>query len=88
MMDSIKNEEKMRKERMQELEDFINQDTELTTKFLDKFERDATEGARIFLTDLERELTNRFEHQDNMLNNMSRFVGKFQETLKIFGKDV
>ena len=40
------------------------------------------------MDDLEVNLDNRFKHQDEMLGNMSRFVGKFQETLKIFGKDV
>jgi hypothetical protein len=40
------------------------------------------------MDDLEKNMHNRFTHQENMLDNMSRFVGKFQETLKIFGKDV
>jgi hypothetical protein len=40
------------------------------------------------MTDLEMELTSRFEHQDRMLGNMSAFVSRFQQTLKIFGKDV
>ena len=78
----------MRKERMQDLDDFLTQDTELTTKLLDKFEKQATDQAHKFMEDLEKELENRFEHQNNVLNNMSRFVGKFQDTLKIFGKDV
>jgi hypothetical protein len=30
-----------------------------------------------FLEDLDKELDNRFAHQDEMLGNMSRFVGKF-----------
>jgi len=40
------------------------------------------------MDDLEKEMNSRFNHQNSMLDNMSRFVGKFQETLKIFGKDV
>jgi hypothetical protein len=40
------------------------------------------------MDDLDKEMDNRFNHQNNILDNMSRFVGKFQETLKIFGKDV
>ncbi len=47
---------------MQDLEDFINQDTELTTKFLNNFEQQATEEANKFLSDLEKELENRFAH--------------------------
>ena len=73
---------------MQDLDDFLTQDTELTTKFLDNFENKAKEEADKFMDDLEKELENRFDHQEKMLSNMSRFVGKFQDTLKIFGKDV
>ncbi len=40
------------------------------------------------MDDLEREMTSRFNHQNEILDNMQRFVGKFQATLKIFGKDV
>jgi hypothetical protein len=32
----------MRKEKMQDLDDFLTQDTQLTTKFLDMFEKKAT----------------------------------------------
>lgn len=40
------------------------------------------------MSDLEAELLSRFEHQDRTLANMSTFVTRFQQTLKIFGKDV
>lgn len=66
----------------------MTQDTDITTKFLNQFEDKAKKEADKYMDDLEVELKNRFEHQENMLDNMSRFVGKFQETLKIFGKDV
>lgn len=88
MQNDIKLETQMRKERLQDLDDFLTQDTELTSKFLDKFEKEATEEATKFMTDLEKELDNRFDHQNKLLSNMSRFVGKFQDTLKVFGKDV
>ena len=40
------------------------------------------------MNDLEGEMANRFAHQDKLLANMSQFVTRFQQTLKIFGKDV
>ena len=40
------------------------------------------------MNDLEGEMANRFAHQDKLLLNMSQFVTRFQQTLKIFGKDV
>lgn len=44
------------------------------------------EQATEFMNDLEGELTNRFEHQDRLLGNMSQFVSRFQQTLKILGR--
>ena len=88
MQNDIADESAKRQEKMQNLEEYINQDTELTTKFLENFEHKAIQEADKFMEDLEKEMENRFEHQNHMLENMSRFVGKFQQTLKIFGKDV
>lgn len=45
---------------MQDLEEFINQDTELTTKFLNNFEKRATEEASQFMDDIEKTMHNRF----------------------------
>ena len=87
MQNDIQEESVNRQEKMQDLDDFLTQDTELTTKFLETFEKNAILEADKFMDDLEKEMTSRFDHQNNMLDNMSRFVGKFQETLKIFGKD-
>ena len=78
----------MREERMTDLDDQLTQDTMLTNKFLDTFEANATESAHTFLTDLEIELDNRFKHQDKILGNMSTLVGRFQQLLKVLGKDV
>ena len=65
----------------------MTQDTNLTSKFLDNFNTNASNTANTFMTDLETELDNRFEHQDAVLGDMSTLVGKFQETLKVLGKD-
>lgn len=77
----------MRQKRMQDLDDQMTQDTDLTNSFLDGFEKNATNAAHTYMTDLESELENRFSHQDSILSNMSTLVGKFQETLKVLGKD-
>lgn len=62
MQNDIKKEHEMRQQRMQDLDDQMTQDTDLTNKFLDNFEKNATQKANIFLTDLETELNNRFSH--------------------------
>ena len=84
----IEEEKRLRKKRLGDLNDMLTQDTDLTNRFLDKFEKESSSQASLFMTDLECELTSRFEHQDKLLNNMSTFVSRFQQTLKIFGKDV
>ena len=87
MQNDIKKEHEMRQQRMQDLDDQLTQDTDLTNKFLNNFESNATQAANTFLTDLESELDNRFKHQDSMLADMSTLVSKFQATLKVLGKD-
>lgn len=88
MQNDIKKESVLRQQKMGDLDDMLTQDTDMTTKFLEKFERDAKTEAEKFMDDLGQEMTNRFDHQNTILDNMARFVGKFQATLKIFGKDV
>ena len=62
MQSDIRKEHQMRQQRMQDLDDQLTQDTDLTNKFLNNFESNATSAANTFLTDLEQELTNRFDH--------------------------
>jgi DNA-directed RNA polymerase subunit F len=62
---------------MGDLDDMLTQDTDMTTKFLEKFEHDASTEAEKFMDDLNQEMTSRFDHQNTILDNMSRFVGKF-----------
>ena len=77
MQDDIQREHEMRQKRMQDLDDQMTQDTDLTNKFLDGFQTNATNTAHTYMTDLELELENRFNHQDSILSNMSTLVGKF-----------
>ena len=88
MYADIDEERRLRKKRLNDLDDMLTQDTDLTNKFLNNFEKNGSQEAGQFMEDLESELTNRFEHQDRLLGNMSTFVTRFQQTLKIFGKDV
>ena len=62
MQNDIKRESINRQEKMGDLDDFLTQDTNLTTKFLENFERNSTMEATKFMDDLEREMSSRFEH--------------------------
>ena len=88
MYADIDEEKRLRKKRLNDLDDMLTQDTDLTNKFLNNFEKQGSKEASDFMQDLESELVNRFDHQDKLLGNMSTFVTRFQQTLKIFGKDV
>jgi len=84
----IQNEKESRKERLGDLDDMLTQSTDMTSTFLENFEKQASSEADRFMDDLESEMDNRFQHQDKLLGNMSQFITRFQQTLKIFGKDV
>jgi hypothetical protein len=62
MNEDIAEEKRLRKKRLGDLDDMLTQDTDLTNKFLDKFEQESSSKASEFMTDLECELTSRFEH--------------------------
>ena len=64
MHQEIDDERKSRKKRLTDLDDMLSQDTDLTNRFLNKFEENATTSADTYLEDLESELGNRLDHQD------------------------
>ena len=78
MHDDISNERESRIERLNDLDDMLSQNADLTSKFLDNFERNASNEADKFMSDLENEMDSRFAHQDKLLGNMSQFVTRFQ----------
>jgi len=57
----IAEEKRLRIKRLGDLDDMLTQDTDLTNKFLNNFETQASGEATGFMTDLESELKNRFE---------------------------
>ena len=77
MHQEIDDERRSRKKRLGDLDDMLTQDTDLTNKFLNNFEDNATNTADGFLDHLENELSNRLGHQDKVLGNMSQFVSRF-----------
>ena len=83
MQDLIKEESDTRKRKLGDLDDQMTQDTDLCNKFLDNFERDAGKTADKLLGDLDSEITNRFKHQDEILDNMSTIWQKYLDVLRI-----
>ena len=62
MQNDIAKESDMRKQRLQDLDDQMTQDTDICNKFLDNFQAKATNTAETLLGDLEKEIDNRFNH--------------------------
>jgi hypothetical protein len=62
MKADIEEERRLRIKRLSDLDDMLTQDTDLTNRFLDKFEKQGTEEALNFMNDLENELNSRFLH--------------------------
>jgi hypothetical protein len=75
-------------ERMNEIDDMIQQELDLQNKFLDQFQTKANNDFSEMRGDLETEMDNRFKHQDQVVGDLSKFVKTFQDTLKVIGKDV
>ncbi len=62
----------------------LGQAEKLTKEFYEK-----TRGEFLHETDgLEKEMDNRFDHQDKTVDELSHLVNTFQATLKVVGKDV
>ena len=62
MYADIEEEKRLRKKRLNDLNDMLTQDTDLTNKFLNNFESQGSNEATKFMDDLESELKSRFEH--------------------------
>ena len=62
MYADIEEEKRLRKKRLNDLNDMLTQDTDLTNKFLNNFESQGSNEASKFMDDLESELKSRFEH--------------------------
>lgn len=73
----IQSEKESRKERLGDLDDMLTQSTDMTSAFLENFEKQASNEADRFMDDLEGEMDNRFKHQEKLLGNMSQFITRF-----------
>ena len=70
----------------------LSDDTKYELKQQEKMTQDYFKKSKeefIHIADnIEKEMDNRFEHQDNIVDNLSNMVGTFQDTLKVIGADV
>ena len=88
LQNMLRQEQELRKETMNDLSEMLNQELSLQVKFVDNFENEATTTFKNTTGNLEQELKNRLKHQDTVVDDLAKFVGRFQDTLKVVGKDV
>jgi hypothetical protein len=84
----ILEERKNRGERLATVKKDIVYELEEGEKLIKNF-YEKTRSEFLHQTDgLEKEMDNRFEHQDKTVDELSHLVNTFQATLKVVGKDV
>lgn len=83
--------EKERSERcfkLGEMKDEFNNELKMQTKFVEGFQKKSMEDFSKLKEDIEAEMSSRFTHQDEIIDNLSNFIKTFQDTLKVVGKQV
>ena len=56
-------------------------------EWIDNFQRTARNEFNKASTDIEKEMDNRFAHQDEVVLDIKHFISTFQKTLKAVGTD-
>ena len=70
------------------LRDMFKDDLKMQNKTLETYAKNANDQFGKMKSDIEGEMDSRFSHQNEIIDNMSLFLTKFQETLKVVGKNV
>jgi len=83
--------EKHKSERMTRTSDVredMRDEMKLQSDYIKGFENKATDKFAKLRSRVESEMASRFKHQDEMIDNLQKFIKSFQGTLKVFGKNV
>jgi hypothetical protein len=88
LLQSLEKEKAERTFKMEEMrEEFANEIKAQTTQVQTHQQKTFEDFAKM-KNDVEAEMSSRFAHQDEIIDNLSRFITKFQDTLKVVGKNV
>ena len=89
--ESVKIEEAINAEKVERLEkqeilySKVTEEIERENKWIEQFQRNTVGEFNKNRADIEKEMDNRFEHQDQIIQNIQHFIGTFQKTLKAVG---
>jgi SF-assemblin/beta giardin. len=83
----IDNETTHRIRAIKEVNDSLIYELKQQEKMVVEFHEKAIEEFNHVANNIEKEMDNRFEHQDKIVDNLSNIVKTFQNTLKVIGSE-
>lgn len=81
----LDNETTYRIRSIKEMDDKLSNQIFQQEKYAQDFHNKAIEEFNHVAHNIEKEMENRFEHQDKIVDNLSNIVKTFQNTLKVIG---
>lgn len=88
LMQEIEKEKSERIFKLKELREEFKEEIERQTKVLEEYQKKSVEELANVKATLEDEMETRFAHQDEIIDNLSKFIKTFQDTLKEVSKNV
>eukprot|EP00347_Sterkiella_histriomuscorum_P007515 403348623 len=82
---AINVEKEERQAKQAELYAKVAQEIDRENQWIDRFQRETMSEFNKDRTDIEKEMDNRFKHQDEIVRNIQHFISTFQKTLKAVG---
>jgi DNA anti-recombination protein RmuC len=76
-----------RLDRMNQLSTSMNNQIQDQKNFMKRFEDKTTNDFAETRTDMDDEMDSRFKHQDEIVDDISKFINTFQNTLKVVSKN-
>ena len=85
---TMEREKNDRSEKMQILKDDIQRESSIMDSLFKEFDKKVNIKLKNEKAEVFGEMDNRFSHQNEVVDDISKFIKAFQNTLKIVGKDV
>jgi len=81
----LDNETTHRIRNLKDINDKLTYELKQQEQMVQEFHQKAIEEFKHVANNIEKEMDNRFEHQDKIVDNLSNIVHTFQNTLKVIG---
>ena len=65
----------------------VKKELEQRDKYFSDYQNKMQNDLKVLKDEIYYEMNNRFDHQNQIVDNISNFLKTFQDTLKIVGKD-